>query len=72
MKLKEYVFAIKAAQCKTTLDKIIYYSGFDSELNASEVKAIIEIAIERLNEMKRIRLAEVARRNARDIRRIQA
>ena len=72
MKMREYVLAVNAAQSKITLNKIIYYSGFDAELNESEVRAIIELANYRLTEMKRKHHAELARLNARDIKRIQA
>ena len=72
MKMHEYIVAIGAAHSKITLDKIIYYCGFDSELNESEVRAIIEMANCRLTEMKRKHHAELARLNARDIKRIQA
>lgn len=70
MKLNEYVRAVNAAQSKTTLDKIIYYCGFDTKLNVAEVKAIIAIATERkaqINSTARYERARMARRNIANI-----
>lgn len=72
MKFNDYLFAIKASVQSNTLNKIIYFSGFDKDLNESEVRAVINLADDRLNEMKRARAAERARMRNRDIGRIQA
>ncbi len=70
MTLREYVRAVNAALGQTTLNKIIYYCGFDSDLNEPDVKAIIAMALERktqINSTIRYERARMARRNIANI-----
>lgn len=68
----DYIRAVNAAVGRVTLDKIIYYSGFDKNLNESEVKSIITLANERIRTLNQARRAEQIRRNNRNIANIQA
>ena len=52
MTTKEYIRAIDAAGRKITLDKIIYYCGFDRDLNESEAKFVLLLAVNKQNKMK--------------------
>ena len=72
MTTKEYIRAIDAAGSKITLDKIIYYCGFDRDLNESEVKFVLLLAINKQNKMKQTARAEKIRINNRSIEKIQA
>ena len=72
MKLKEYIQAAYATRNKNTLNRIIYYSGYDPELNESDVKAVIAAADARIVELNREKAIERMRRNNRSIAKIQA
>ena len=72
MTTKEYIRAIDAAGSKITLDKIIYYCGFDKDLNESEVKFIILLAVNKENKIRQAARAEKIRISNRSIAKIQA
>ena len=72
MKLHEYIRAVYATRSKNTLNRIIYYSGYDPELNESDVRAVITAADARLEELKREQTVERRLMNNRSIAKIQA
>ena len=72
IKYTDYIRAIEATTSKTVLNKIIYFCGYDKELNESEVKAVITLASEKLGRINRAKRNELARMNNRSIAKIEA